>query len=263
MRSGGLAGRWVHVIFCGALMMLASAPVLAQAPAPPPPAAQPAQPPPPPPKVEGSGEFAFVNTAGNAESTSIGVRGEMLMRPDIWLLKTRAAFVRLDSEEGLEAQSFTFLFRGERPLTPRVSAYGQYDYLRDLFAGLEHKNVVSGGISFKAYESPRQSLVLDGGLGMSDERRLDAEDVTAAVLLGGIGYKLKVSETTELTDDVRYEQSLDEGDQWRLDNAVSLVVKINTIFALKLSNVIRYANAPVAGFETTDTVTSVALVAKF
>ena len=86
MRSGGLAGRSVRVLFCGALAMLTAAPVLAQAPAPAPAAAQPAQPPPPPPKVEGSGEFAFVNTAGNAESTSIGVRGEVLMRPDIWLL---------------------------------------------------------------------------------------------------------------------------------------------------------------------------------
>jgi putative salt-induced outer membrane protein len=230
------------------------------------PAQAPAQAPPPkppPPKVEGSGEFAFVNTAGNAETTSIGVRGEVLMRPDTWLLKTRAAFVRLDSEEGLEAQSFTFLFRGERPLTPKLSAYGQYDYLRDLFAGIEHKNVVSGGVSYKAFDSPRQTLILDGGFGVSSESRLDADDVTAAVALGGISYRLKVSSTTDLTEDLRYEQSLDEGDQWRLDNAVAIVTKINSIFSLKLSNVIRYANAPVAGFETTDTVTSVALVAKF
>jgi putative salt-induced outer membrane protein YdiY len=227
---------------------------------PPAPAAAPA---PPPPPVEGSGEVAFVNTAGNAESTSLGLRGEVLMRPDTWLLKTRAAFVRLESEDELEAQSFTFFFRGERPLSPKLSAFGQYDYLRDLFAGIEHKNVVSGGLSYKAIATDRHTLVFDGGVGVSDERRLDAEDVTAAVLLGGIGYKLKISTTTELTEDVRYEQSLDEGDEWRLDNAVAIVTKINSIFSLKVSNVIRYANAPVIGFETTDTVTSVALVAKF
>jgi putative salt-induced outer membrane protein len=237
----------------------AAAPLFAQAPAP---AAAPTPPPPPPP-VEGSGEFAFVNTSGNAESTSIGVRGEVLMRPDTWLLRTRAAFVRLESETGLEAQSFTFLFRGERPVAPRVSLFGQYDYLRDLFAGLEHKNVVSGGVSFKAFESPRQTLILDGGLGVSNERRLDAEDVTAAVFLAGVGYKLKISSTTDVTEDIRYEQSLAEGDEWRLDNTIAVITKINSIFSLKVSNVVRYANAPVAGFETTDTVTSVALVAKF
>ena len=35
------------------------------------------EPPPPPPRVEGSGEFAFVNSSGNADSTSLGIRGEV------------------------------------------------------------------------------------------------------------------------------------------------------------------------------------------
>ena len=223
--------------------------------------AQPA--PPPPPAVEGSGEFAFVNTAGNADSTSIGVRGELRLRPAEWLLRSRVAFVRLESDQALEAQSFTLLFRGERAWTPRASIFGQSDYLRDLFAGLEHKSVISGGVSFKAFEHPRQTLLLDGGVGVTHERRLDAEDLTAAVLLGGLEYKVKVSETTDLTEDVRYEQSLDHGTDWRLDNTVAVVTKINSIFSLKLSNVVRYAHAPVIGFESTDTITSVALVAKF
>ncbi len=238
--------------------MLLAVPAAARAQDPP---AAPA--PPPPPKVEGSGEFAFVNTTGNAQSTSIGLRGEVIYRPAPWLLKTRAGFVRLESDEALEAQSFVFLFRTERELTPRMSLYGQYDYLRDLFAGIEHKNVVSGGVSYKLVDAPRQKLVVDGGLGVSSEQRLVGEDVTAAVLLGGVGYLFKVSETAEVTEDIRYEQSLDDGGQWRLDNTLALVAKINTIFSLKVSNVIRYANQPVEGFETTDTITSVALVAKF
>jgi putative salt-induced outer membrane protein YdiY len=242
---------------------LAAVVALAGVAAPPAGAQPPAVPAPPPPAVEGSGEFAFVNTGGNAESTSIGVRGELLARPAEWLLKTRAAFVRLESEEGLKAQSFTLLLRGERGYTARVSLFGQFDYLRDLFAGLEHKNVVSGGVSYKAFERPRQTLRLDGGFGITDERRLDADDLTAAVLLGGLDYRLKVSATTDLTEDVRYEQSLDHGADWRLGNTVAVVTKINSIFSLKLSNVVRYAHAPVTSFESTDTVTSVALVAKF
>ena len=98
---------------------------------------------------------------------------------------------------------------------------------------------------------------------MSSEQRLVGDDVTAAVLLGGVGYPVKVSATADITDDVRYEQSLDQGENWRLDNTLALVTKINTIFSLKVSNVVRYVNTPVEGFETTDTITSVALVAKF
>ena len=144
-----------------------------------------------------------------------------------------------------------------------MSLFGSYDYLRDLFAGLEHKNVVSGGVSYKLVDTPRHTLVLDGGAGVSSEERVVGDDVTAAVLLGGVGYKIKVSATTDVTEDLGYAQSLDHGEDWRLDNTLALVTKINTIFSLKVSNVIRFVNEPVEGFETTDTITSVALVAKF
>jgi len=252
--------RHLRHILLAVLIVPSAAPAFAQTPAPPPPAPAP---PPPPPRKEGSGEIAFVNTAGNAESTSLGVRGEFIYRPDPWLLKMRGAFVRLESEDELEAQSFTWLLRGERSLRPRLSMYAQHDYLRDLFAGIEHKNVVSGGLSFKAIETARHTLVLDGGLGVSSEKRVVDDDVTSAVVLGGVAYKLKISETTELTEELRFEQSLNEGSDSRLDNAVALAAKINAIFSLKVSNVIRYVNEPVEGFETTDTITSVALVAKF
>lgn len=245
------------------LCVVSAAPAFAQTPPPPQAPAPAPPPPPPPPRKEGSGEIAFVNTAGNAESTSLGLRGEFIYRPDPWLLKMRGAFVRLESDDTLEAQSFTWLFRAERSLSPRLSLFGQHDYLRDLFAGLEHKNVVSGGVSFKAIETARHTLILDGGLGVSNEQRVLGDDETWLALVGGAAYKLKISATTDLTEDVRYEQSLNDGDQWRLDNAVAVTAQINSIFSLKLSNVIRYANEPVDGFESTDTITSAALVVKF
>lgn len=230
----------------------------AQTPAPAAPA-----PPPPPPLREGTAEVAFVNTAGNAEATSLGLRGEVIYRPAPWVLKSRAAFVRLESDDELQSQSFTFLFRADRTLRPRLTGFGEYDYLRDLFAGLEHKHVLSGGLSYTLADTARQKLVVDGGLGVTSEQRLSGDDFTSAVLLGGFGYLLRVSPTTDLIEDLRYEQALSDGANWRLDNTVAVVARINSIFSLKVSNVVRYANDPVPGFETTDTITSVALVAKF
>lgn len=251
-----------HALTAGVLLAAVVVPAFAQPPADPggkPPA--PAKP--PPSRYNAAGEFSFVNTAGNAESTSIGLRGELVYRPNPWVMKWRAAFVRLEADDALEAQSFTFLFRAERPRSARVAAFGEYNYLRDLFAGLEHKNVLSAGLSYAVADTERQKLIVDGSIGVSDEVRVVDEDVRAAVLLGGLGYLLKVSGTTDLTEDVRYEQSLDHDEDWRLDNTLALVTKINSVFSLKVSSVVRYANAPVEGFQTTDTITSVAVVAKF
>lgn len=218
---------------------------------------------PPPKKTTGTGEFAFVNTTGNASSTSIGLRGEVTHRPDGWFLRWRAGFVRLESDDALKAQSFALLSRAERQYSPRLSYYGQHDYLRDLFAGIAHKHVASGGLSHKLFETARHNLTIDGAFGATNEQRTAGDDVTAVVALGGAAYALKISETTDLTEDVRYEQSLARGEDWRADNTLALVTRINSIFSLKVSNVLRYVHAPVDGFQTTDTITSVALVAKF
>jgi hypothetical protein len=45
--------------------------------------------------------------------------------------------------------------------------------------------------------------------------------------------------------------------------AAALTVKVLSIFSLEVSNTYRFVNQPVGGFEATDTITSIALVAKF
>jgi len=54
----------------------------------------------------------------------------------------------------------------------------------------------------------------------------------------------------------------DEG-TWRLHQTAALTAKVAAPLSLKLSNVIRYVDEPVFGFEQTDTITSAALVFSF
>ena len=66
-----------------------------------------------------------------------------------------------------------------------------------------------------------------------------------------------------MSDDLGFEFSFSNGDDWRLNNIASVAAKLTTIFALKLSYTTRYVNAPAPGIETTDTIAAVALVARF
>jgi len=54
-----------------------------------------------------------------------------------------------------------------------------------------------------------------------------------------------------------------ESADWRIGHAAALTTKVHGILSLKLSHTIRYVNFPPPGFDNTDTITSVALVAKF
>jgi putative salt-induced outer membrane protein len=231
-------------------------PAFAQAPAA-------AAPPPPPPKHEGTAEFSFVGTTGNTSTETIGLGGELIVRPDQWVLTNKANFVRNQSDSELTAQSFGYLFRAARTLSPRLSAFGEYAYFRDEFAGVLNRNSLVGGISYKVVDLPRHLLFADAGLGYMNEQRREGDDVSSATWSLGAGYKWKISETAEFTEDFRMTGVFAESADWRILQAAAVTARLTKLFSLKVANVIRYAHAPVPGFENTDTTTSVALVAKF
>ena len=250
-----------RLVFVTALLVSLPLPAVgaAQVPAP----AQPAAPPPPPPKLEGTAELAFVGTTGNASTNTLSVGGELISRPDRWVLTTRANAVRNKSEGELTAESLLLGFRGERALTSRLSAFGEYAYFRDEFAGVDHRNAVTGGLAVKLLETAVQTLAVDAGLGYLNEQRLAGDDVSSATYGGGGRYQWKISPTATLDEEVRLTGTFALAEDWRLAQRISLTARVTELLSLKVSNTIRYLHFPPPGFKTTDTTTSIALVAKF
>jgi putative salt-induced outer membrane protein len=234
-------------------LTLAPVAVLAQAPAAPP----------PPPAREGTAEFAYVGTSGNSPTTSIGVGGEYIVRPDQWIATTKAAYVRNESENELKAESFDLVFKAERTLSPRLSAFGRYGFLHDRFAGIDARNIVEGGVSYVLVNAAPHSLTVDGSVGYAHESRVTPPDLSDPIAAAGALYRLKLSDAVDISDTARLSVALSNGDDWRFGNIAAVNSKLNNVLSLKFSNTIRYVHAPAATFQTTDTITAVALVAKF
>ena len=234
--------------------VLLAGPVQAQTPAP-------APPPPPPPRLEASGQFAFLSTRGNADTQSLGAGGELISRPDPWTYRAKAVFAQTESEDELSARSFAALFRGSRALNTRLSVYGQYDFLRDHFAGVEQRHVVEGGASYLAVDAPPHRLRFDAGLGYLYEEQPD-DHFDSVTLSLGAAYRLAISATSELTYEPRFLLPFSDSGAWRFDQNAALAVALNSILSLKVSHTIRYSADPPEGFETTDTIMAVSLVAK-
>ena len=220
-------------------------------------------PPPPPPEREGSAEFAFVGTSGNSSTATVGLGGEFIYRPSPWESKLKVNYVRNEAEGQLSAQALVLTFRAQRPVRTRLSAFGQYGYQRDRFAGILDRNTVESGISYSWIEQAPHTLIVDAGLGYANERRLLGNSLSTSTLGGGDVYTLKISEASELSEDGHFVVSLSQGRDWRYANAIALTAKVSALFSLKASNTIRYLNLPVMGLKNADAVTAVALVAKF
>lgn len=242
------------VLLALAVVLLAR-PVLAQTPAPAPP------PDPPPPRLEASGQFAFLNTSGNADTQSLGAGGELISRPDPWTYRAKLVFAQTETDDELSARSFAGLFRGSRALNTRLSVYGQYDFLRDIFAGVEQRHVIEGGASYLAVDRQPHRLRFDAGLGYLYEERPD-DHFDSMTLSLGAAYRLAISSTSELTYEPRFLLPFSDSSAWRFDQNAALAVALNSILSLKLSHTVRYSAAPPEGFEKTDTIMAVSLVAK-
>jgi putative salt-induced outer membrane protein len=238
---------------CCALALLIVSPTLA--------AAQAAAP--PPPKHEGSGEVSFVGVTGNADTRTLGLSYETIARPKTWVFRHKVAFVQNESADVLTARAFLYTGRASKTLSPRLSAYGQYDYFKDRFAGVANRNTVTGGITAKLVTQEHQQFAVDAGLGYLNEDRLTGDDVSSAIYSFGSKYLLKISDTADLTDDFSFVGTFANGDDWRIAHTIALTARLTGIFSLKVSSGVRYLNAPAPGFKKTDTITSIAFVAKY
>jgi putative salt-induced outer membrane protein YdiY len=224
--------------------------------------AQTAAPPEPPPRLEASAQFSFLDTRGNATSQSLGAGGDFVWRPDPWTYTAKAIFAQTESDGELDARSFAALFRVSRALNDRLSVYGQYDFLRDVFAGVEQRHVIEGGLSYLALKEAPHTLRLDAGLGYLYENRPDSEHFDSATLSLGAAYRYAFSATSEFRYEPRFLLPLTDADAWKFDQTAALAVAMNTFLSLKVSHTIRYSAEPPPGFDTTDTIMAVSLVAK-
>jgi putative salt-induced outer membrane protein len=224
--------------------------------------AQPPVPPPepPPPQLEASAQFTFLETSGNAQAQSIGAGGDFIWRPDPWVYTGKLIFAQTQTDDALNARSIAALVRSSRVFNKKLSTYGQYDFLRDVFAGVGQRHVIEGGVSYRAVERAPERLQFDAGVGYLHEDGPD-ETLSSATLSLAAPYKLTLA-TSSLTYEPRFLVPFGQTSAWKFDQDVAFTVAINSILSLKVSHTLRYSNSPPAGFETTDRILAISLVAK-
>jgi putative salt-induced outer membrane protein YdiY len=188
-------------------------------------------PPEPPPRLEASAQLTFVGTSGNASSQSLGVGGDLIWRPDPWTYSAKAIFAQNESDEELTARSLAATFRAARALNERWLGYGQYDFLRDVFAGVEQRHVIEGGLSYLALRQAPHRLRFDMGLGYLYERLPD-EHFDSTTLALGAAYRYLISAASEFSYEPRFLLPFVDTDEWKFNQDAAVTVALNTILSL-------------------------------
>ncbi len=225
--------------------------------------AQEAAPAGPPPVWSGKAEASYVSTSGNTSVQTIGAGLEVDYKKDLWSGLAKGAFVQAKTEGETTARSLAGELRGARSLSPRFELFAQGDYLRNTFSGIDNRYAGLAGAAYSAVKTPSQELKAQAGLGYTKEDRLTGGNRSFASAAAGLLYKLKLSKTSDLSEEFLYTRDLKDSEDWRIANTFSVTAAISTVLSLKASYALNYLREPVPGFGRTDTVTSLALVAKF
>lgn len=217
----------------------------------------------PPPPWLNTASFGYLSTSGNTDTQSFALEYSLKHTPDPWGLDVLAKMLRAETDGELTAERYEAGIRASRALSGRWSVYAGAAALKDQFAGLDLRWGVEAGAAYHLLQGPTHDLTANAGLTWTTEDPTvgDTFDFMGAGL--GAAYAWNFSKTASLTEALRFSPSFDDTDDWRLVSETALKATLTSILAVKFGYEWRYDNQPIAGFETTDTATTVSLVAKF
>jgi putative salt-induced outer membrane protein len=225
--------------------------------------------PPPPPLWENNAEASLLLTTGNSEVTTVGLGLASIYRPNPWTARAKANFLTSRAAGVRTAESFELGLRGERKFWDDLAFFLSVLYLKNEFSGFRDRYGFEGGFSYPFIKDIAHSLSGELAFGAFQENLITGPGGSSlggrviATTRVGLEYKWKFSKTAELANVFSFIDDLKNTADWRLSNAISVTASLTDLFSLKVGFKVDYLHQPVSGKRSTDTATTVALVAKF
>ena len=240
------------------LISVTPAAVLAQTP----PQNAPAQP--PPPVWTGSFGAGLSLTSGNSDTTNVNLSFDTKYDPKTGnLFKAEGLYLWGRTEGEDNANRLSLQGRFEHLLKPRVFVFGQLQYMRDPFKGVDYLIAPTGGIGYKLVDTPRTQLSADTSLGVLWEKNPDVSVKTSAAWAAGEKLTHKLSDTATFTELVQALWKLDDLGDAFYTFGVGLAAAITPHSQVKVELLDTYKTKPPDGLEKNDVALLLSLVFKY
>jgi putative salt-induced outer membrane protein YdiY len=239
------------LVFVAASALLWSSRVFAQA-------AAPAKEPPPLWDVQVGA--SFVGTSGNSDTASTGADFSAHRRGLVWKIDATATAVKTTDHDTTTAERYIGAVRADRTLTPTISFSTGEKAEHDRFAGIEYRNILDAGLSWALVK--QTTWTLDGvtGLAWNHETRTVGANLDDPVGLFQLLSRVPFGAAGDTTQRVTVYPDFRTSSAYRTEVELTAQAAMNAHLALKIGYLLRYSNAPVAGFEKTDNTTTASVV---
>ena len=216
------------------------------------------------------GEFGFIFTTGNTETTSasagINAKQELESWSNEYLLTALYKKDTLENAQGVDeertsAQKFFASAQGNYKLeNPNHRLFAFASYEDDRFSNFKYQSTVAAGWNQKLWDTNTSSFNYSVGPGYSFAESADGESLNGAIVRGALNYKWKISDTSRFTQTFSTEIGSDNTKS-RAESALS--AQIAGDLSMKLSLKFDHNTDVGVGVEKLDTETAITLVYSF
>jgi putative salt-induced outer membrane protein YdiY len=220
-------------------------------------------PPEPPPLWDAQIGGSFVGTTGNTDVSTFGADFSMNRRGPLWRLESTATAVRSTDRAIRRSERYLAGFRGKRRLTDILSLTAGERIERDQLAGMDLRSILDAGLGYALVRGTRWTLDGLTSLAWKHEEPTGFTDTDHPVGVLQALSRIPFGAAGDTSQRFTFYPDFKDSSAYRSEIEITAQAAMNSRLALKLGYLWRYANLPVAGFETTDNTTTASVVLRW
>jgi putative salt-induced outer membrane protein len=219
----------------------------------------------------GKAEFGYLQSSGNAESTSANTKFDLKRESEKWINTFYVGALYGNNGEFTNAERYEARYQLDYKINDRLSWFGALRGEKDKFSGFVYQATVSTGAAYKFIDTPDTKLAFSLGAGYRQLQneiliksdagevidRIEGEEESDPVATLGSTYEHNFTENTKITNKFLAEAG---SENTALQDDLALQVSMTKTLALAVGYGIRYNTDPPPLSETTDTLITVNLV---
>ncbi|MCG6940947.1 MAG: DUF481 domain-containing protein [Thiohalocapsa sp.] len=214
-----------------------------------------------PPSWAGEAQIGFASSSGNSDTNNLNANLLISYTAYPWRHYLGGEVIRAENDGKRTTERYAAAYKPEYFFGPRTFAFGFFGYDRDPFSNIEARYSSTVGLGHALVANERQTLTVQLGGGYRVTQYTDnTPDSEEPVARGAFNYTLSLTNNTNFSEDFSV---MAGSDNTFIESVSALQVAMTDTLALSLSYTVLNNSFTPPGIESTDTFTSVNLVAAF